>query len=348
MAGAEAFSISKTNSIGLLLASQIKPCEVSYVKKTKVAVAGATGYSGQELLKLIKRHSGFEITKLFGREDSLESLKKEADLAFLCTPAEVSLEMAPRLLELGMHVVDVSGAFRLKKFSYSEWYGLAHGQSRLLQSANYGLYPWNKLKASAEPQLIANPGCFATAVLMGLIPLFRSGLVKTDPLFIDAKSGTTGAGRKAETRLLFSEIEGEFAPYRVGRHQHWPEIVEAVENFAKISVKPCFVTELLPTARGISVAIFAEWVNGSNLPKLLAAFQEAYAAETDVSVGVEPSLLSMKSVVNTNRVHIHVSDSYGKALLFVNIDNLLRGAAGQAMLNANQLMGYDLREGVWE
>lgn len=329
------------------------------MKKTRVAVAGASGYSGQELLKLLKRHGSFEVVKLLGREnsgrDSLDSLingqTKDFELAFLCTPAETSLAMATHLIELGVHVVDVSGAFRLKKFSYPEWYGFEHGAPALLTAAEYGLYPWKKLspvKAGAPARLVANPGCFATAVLMGLIPLLKSGLVRKDPLFIDAKSGTTGAGRKAETRLLFSEIDGEMAPYRIGKHQHWPEIVESIESHAGVSVHPTFVTELLPVSRGISVAIFAEWAQGPAFAKLLAFMQESYAGNDDILVSAEPSTASLKAVVGTNRVHLQVNEAYGKPLLFVTIDNLLRGAAGQALINANLLMGFDTRQGLWE
>ncbi len=317
---------------------------------TRIAVAGSTGYSGQEFLKLLSRHSQFRLAAKIGREENVESLGGKVDLAVLCTPNEISLEMAPKLLAQGIHVIDVAGAFRLKRHAYPEWYGFEHASKEWLARAEYALVPWRKLAPAreGEARLIANPGCFPTATLMALLPLLKSGFVDPARLVIDAKSGTTGAGRKAEVRLLFSELEGEFQPYKVGRHQHWPEIVEATAQFADLEINPVFVTELLPVSRGISVAIFGEWSKrpAGGAADLLKVFEEAYAGEPDVSVGADPALLSMKSVVNTNRVHIHVAEAYGRPVVFSVIDNLVRGAAGQAMLNANALAGISLRDGL--
>jgi N-acetyl-gamma-glutamyl-phosphate reductase len=323
----------------------------------KVGIAGLTGYSGQELQRLLARHSHFKFTRSFGREDTSKTLspalKSEVDLVFLCTPAETSLDLAPKLLELGIHVVDLSGAFRLQKHGYSEWYGFEHRAPQALARAEFGLYPWKRIEpasASGPTRLVSNPGCFATAALMTLIPLARSGLVRLESLVIDAKSGSTGAGRKAETRLLFSEIYGDFGPYRIGRHQHWPEIVEGVAQYAGAQIAPLFVTELLPVDRGISLACYADWQDRSrtqNLSELRGAFEEAYGQEPDVGLGGdEGALLSMKKVVGTNRVHISVHEAYGRVAIFASIDNLLRGASGQALMNANQLAGLSPHEGL--
>lgn len=317
---------------------------------SRVAIAGSTGYSGQELTRLLNRHKGFQVVARIGREDKVSDLAGKIDLAFLCTPNETSLEMAPQLLAAGIHVVDVSGAFRLQKHSYPEWYGFEHTQNGWLRKAEYALYPWKKITPAkiGEPRLIANPGCFTTATLMALIPLLKSGLLKPTGLTIDAKSGTTGAGRKADVRLLFSEIEGEFAPYKVGKHQHWPEIVEAVETFAGVQASPLFVTELLPTSRGISAAIFGEWASrpSQGAQALFDVLQAAYGDQPDISVGLDASFSSMKAVVNTNRVHFQVAEAYGRPVVFSVIDNLVRGAAGQALMNGNLLAGYDVREGL--
>ena len=321
---------------------------------SRVAIAGATGYSGQELVRLLEKHPHFQIVARIGREDSPETLKGRVDIAFLCTPNEVSLEIAPRLLAQGIHVVDLSGAFRLKKHSYQDWYGFHHSAAPELARSEYALFPWKQIdsvKLGAAARLVANPGCYTTTVLMALIPLLKSGLVEADPLFIDAKSGTTGAGRKAETSLLFSEVYGEFKPYKVGRHQHWPELVEAVGEFARIDVNPVFVTELLPVSRGISAAIFSTWKSSAatdplRLMKLESFLVEAYRGHSDISVGSDPQLASLKSVVGTNRVHIQVQEAFGKPLIFVVSDNLIRGAAGQALMNANLLAGYPVQEGL--
>jgi N-acetyl-gamma-glutamyl-phosphate reductase len=178
------------------------------------------------------------------------------------------------------------------------------------------------------------------------LPLLRSGLVDPTSLVIDAKSGTTGAGRKADLRLLYSEIYGDLLPYKIGRHQHWPEIVEYSREFGGVEIAPQFVTELLPVARGISLGLFAKWRSSASLKKLIDAYRGAYESQPDIAVGDDPSLLSMKSVVGTNRVHIYVGESYGQPVVFASIDNLLRGAAGQALMNANLLMGFEAHEGL--
>jgi N-acetyl-gamma-glutamyl-phosphate reductase len=325
------------------------------VKLSRVAVAGATGYSGQELVQLLSKHPHFKLAHRIGREDALASLKGQIDLAFLCTPNETSLEMARELLALGIHVVDVSGAFRLKKHDYPQWYGFEHTAPELLARSEYALYPWRKTEPVREGQparLIANPGCYPTATLLALIPLVRSGLVRPESLYVDAKSGTTGAGRKGEVKLLFSEIYGEFAPYKVGRHQHWPEIVEAVESFAGVAINPVFVTELLPVERGISVAVFGEWKDDDvrrdpdRLAKLQAAFATAYEGQPDISTGAGAELASLKAVTRTNRAHIQIQEAFGRPVIFSVIDNLLRGAAGQALMNANQLAGLPAQTGL--
>jgi N-acetyl-gamma-glutamyl-phosphate reductase len=318
---------------------------------TRVAIMGSSGYSGQECVRLLESHPRFKIVAQLGREDKAAAWAGKIDIVFLCTPNEVSLEQAPLFLKAGIHVIDLSGAFRLKKHAYPEWYGFEHTAPQELARAEYALYPWFKVKpaqAGGAPRLIANPGCFTTTVLTALIPLCRSGLIEMDPLFIDAKSGVTGAGRKAETRLLFSELYGEFTPYKVGKHQHWPELVEAVDQFASCAIKPVFVTELLPVARGISAALFGVWTSTApdRLERLVASLKEAYAGMSDISVGTDPALASMKKVVGTNRVHVQVQEAFGKPVIFVVADNLLRGAAGQAVMNANQLAGYPVLEGV--
>jgi N-acetyl-gamma-glutamyl-phosphate reductase len=318
-------------------------------KLKRVAVAGSTGYSGQEICALLKRHPHFSLDALVGRDNKPEEFKNKIDLVFLCTPNETSLEWAPAFLKNNISVIDVSGAFRLKKHAYPEWYGFEHSAAAWLSKSEYGLYPWQKLEpfSGGEPRLIANPGCYPTAVLMAAIPLLRSGLIREDSLFIDAKSGVTGAGRKADVKLLYSEVADEFAPYKVGRHQHWPEIVEALESHASVKVNPVFITELLPLRRGISAALFAEWKKPKTaLADLEAYFREVYSGQPDVSVGTDPTLSSLRAVVNTNRVHIQINEAFGRPLVFSVIDNLLRGAAGQALMNANQLAGLPAHTGL--
>lgn len=312
----------------------------------KIAIAGGTGYSGQELLKLLRGHPQLEVAALLGRESNFQSLDPQIKLAILCTPNEVSLDMAPRLLERGISVIDVSGVFRLKKHSYSEWYGLEHTQKAWLQKSEYGLFPWHKVAPlkDGECRLVANPGCFVTSVLMPLLPVLKSGMVDEQMINIDSKSGTSGAGRKAETKLLFSEIFGDFAPYKIGKHQHWPEIVEFAEVFSHKKINPVFVTGLLPVERGISSNLFFRWTaeaknNPRRLEELLDFVKNSYKDNPDIFVGSEAELLNMKKVCHSNHVHIFVAEAFGQPLLVCSIDNLLRGAAGQALMNANLLAG---------
>lgn len=332
------------------------PCEsFAIVNLSRVAVAGATGYSGQELLNLLAHHPYFRVEKLIGREDNVRALKGKIDLAFLCTPNEVSLEMAPLLLDEGIHVIDVSGIFRLKKHSYPEWYGIEHSSPKWLEKAEYSLVGWHKLAPAqaGHPRLIANPGCYPTACLLALLPLIKEGCINLNSIILDAKSGTSGAGKKAETKLLFSEIFGEFSPYKVGKHQHFPEIKECIKNLTSVDVNPCFTTSLLPVERGISVSLYADYSaelaalpTTDRLEKVLNAYKEQYLSCSDIRFGFDPALASLKKVVRSNRAHIQINEAFGKLVIFSTIDNLLRGAAGQALLNANQLAERPLQEGI--
>ncbi len=323
-------------------------------RPVRIALAGSTGYSGQEFLSLLRgQESDFTVEARIGREDKLQELKGRVDLAVLCTPNEVSLEMAPVLLEQGISVIDVSGAFRLKKHGYPEWYGFEHTAPQWLARSEYGLHPWQSIKPhdGAAPRLIANPGCYATAVAMALLPALRAKLLDPKHLFIDAKSGTSGAGKKASADLLFTELFGEFKPYKVGKHQHWPEIVETVASYGGGAIDPVFVTELLPIERGISVAVFGEWApelptSLRNAEALVQAFADAYAKNPDISFGSGAELASLKAVQRTNRFHVQATVAFGKPVLFAVIDNLVRGAAGQALVNARAWAGLPTQKGL--
>ncbi|RYZ85745.1 MAG: N-acetyl-gamma-glutamyl-phosphate reductase, partial [Proteobacteria bacterium] len=186
-----------------------------------------------------------------------------ADVVFLATPAEVSLRLAPQIRNAGKTVIDLSGAFRLKAHDYKTWYGFDHEAPTELASAHYGLVPF-ATKAGAG-SVIANPGCYASAISLALIPLLRDGIIRQDGIVIDAKSGTTGAGKKAAENLLFSEVAGECLPYKVGKHQHLPEVTEAVRAFAKVNLDAHFVTSLLSVRRGIIAGVYASLVDGKTL-----------------------------------------------------------------------------------
>lgn len=327
--------------------------------KITVSVVGARGYTGLETVKQLLRHPYAKLTCAFATNDFsltpyIQNKKitdvvclPEKDLAqhltdvvFLATPAEASMKLAPQILAQGKKVIDLSGAFRLKKSDYAKWYGFTHEQNELLQSATYGLVPFANF--SSNP-LVANPGCYASSVLMALIPLIKKDLVFVDTIVIDAKSGTTGGGKKASENLLFTEVEGECLPYKIGKHQHLPEIIEAVEQFTGVSINPFFTTHLLPTRRGILSSIYMKVKPGVTPEQLTLAYAEAYAgnplvffAESDQ----QPQLLSLKKVVGTAHTHLSYKLQGDQLFLFSTIDNLMKGAASQAIENFNRL--YDL------
>lgn len=366
-------------------------------KKRKVAIVGARGYSGLALARLLLRHPAAELVACFAHDQifsladylpeaaarhvpvlslrGLEALLPSLDVVFLATPAEAALPLAAQILghkNSSASVIDLSGAFRFQAGTEAEraakfqlWYKTGHAQPALAGQASYGLVPFAP-PVSGPKTLIANPGCYATSVLMGIVPLLRAKTIQANTLVIDAKSGTTGAGRKASEALLFTEVEGDCLPYKVGEHQHLPEIAEWAEAFGGVKIDPFFATHLLPVRRGILAGIYAQLSPGANAEAVEKAFAEAYRnyplaritnlgapAHAASEASLSPALaLSLKKVVGTARVHIAHKVVGDKIYLFSLIDNLLKGAASQAVENFNRLhddpaaLGLDGMEGV--
>lgn len=331
--------------------------------KTTSAIVGARGYSGIELARLLLDHPNTELTACYATQKFaisdyiLESKAKKipsltenelnpnmADVWFLATPAEVSLKLGAQLVDAGKKVIDLSGAYRLKTSSYEKWYNFTHTRNDLLQSASYGLAPFTK---PITTKLISNPGCYATAILMALIPLFKKDLISNE-IVIDAKSGTSGAGKKANESQLFAEVSGDLLPYRTGKHQHLPEITETVKNLTGVTVDLQMTTHLVPVDRGISVAIYAK-PKTTDISEIEKAYQEAYEGYPLVRLqkGDGP-LLKMKNVVHTPYTHITYDMIDNKLYVFSMIDNLLKGAASQAVENFNRLMDVPLATGLIE
>lgn len=365
-----------------------KALDTKTLPRKRAAIVGARGYSGLELARLLLKHPLTELVGCFATDGEfklsgylpdaggdrvatwqltqLVEKAKDLDVIFLATPAEVSLDLAPQILKLGVHVIDLSGAFRLSKGSaterltkYKSWYGIDHHQDLLLSQAESGLQPWAAPSTKTGPRLIANPGCYATAVMMAIIPLLKANIIDKDSLVIDAKSGTSGAGRKAAEAMLFTEVEGECLPYKVGKHQHLPEIIEGVEHYAHVAIKPFFNTHLLNVRRGIIASIYArpamelQSLTDSEIEsKITAAFAEAYSQYPLVRVapldkGGE-KLVSLKRVVGTARNQLTFRVADGKIYLFSLIDNLMKGAASQAVENLNRLMDQPCEFGLGE
>jgi N-acetyl-gamma-glutamyl-phosphate reductase len=339
----------------------------------KVAVVGARGYSGLELFRILLQHPHVgQITlgineQLFDLENLVpESLTKPVDakpvnqlieeasqyhLFFLATPAEVSMELAPQLLNSNIKVIDLSGAFRLSEPTlYQKWYNIDHSSVELLPKAHFGLSP---LSQNNNAQLIANPGCYATSVLMAIVPLIKEGILDPKNIVIDAKSGTTGAGKKASENLLFSEIDGECLPYRISKHQHLPEICEHVFKLTGQIIEPMFATSLLPVRRGIISGIYGNLLNRVNIEDVTGAYNKYYSNYPLIKFAPAekaPHILSLKRVVGSAKTQIgYVIDqcSTGQRIyLYSSIDNLLKGAASQAIENMNYLWGWPIESGL--
>lgn len=339
--------------------------------KTTCAVVGARGYTGLETIRILLNHPRVELTHCFATQkfdlaqffphvnaslisriqclDQTEILKHKVDVVFLATPAEVSLELAPELLKTGACVIDLSGAFRLKKSSYPEWYKFEHTQKELLNSTDFGLLPWIGPKTANSSKLVANPGCYATSILMALVPLLKENCIEENTIVIDAKSGTTGGGKKAAENLLFAEVDGECLPYRIGQHQHFPEIQEYVEKYTGKKIDPHFSTSLLATRRGIISNLFATLKANVTENDVKLAFANAYANYPFVRFGEfkkESYLASLKKVVGTNQIHLSYVVDNRKLYIFSVIDNLVKGAAGQAVENMNRLLDFPVNAGL--
>jgi N-acetyl-gamma-glutamyl-phosphate reductase len=318
--------------------------------KINVAVVGGSGYSGLELLRLLKKHPHVESVTSFNSQTTASMNAGDYQVIFLATPAEVSMELAPEILKAGSKVIDLSGAFRLSQgdiiANYKTWYGLDHQAQGYLDKAHYGLVPWNNPKADVS--LIANPGCYATAVLMGLLPLLSLGLIEEKSIVIDAKSGATGAGKKASEAMLFCEVEGECLPYKVGEHQHLPEIQQYAKVFSGHSIDPFFSTSLLNTRRGIIAGIYAQLTVGKKSSDVLSAFREFYGHYplVEVSDQISRDMVSLKSVVGTAKTRIAYKVVGTKIYLYSSIDNLLKGAASQAVENFNLMNQFPVTTGL--
>lgn len=339
--------------------------------KIKVGVVGASGYAGLELIRLIMRHPEIELTAVMdvagfvGKPlgeihtalrgvcdlvvmppDPEKMAALELDTVFLCTPDKVSYELAPKVLDAGMRVIDFSGAFRLKDTaSYSSWYGFDHTGTQLLSTAVYGLAEWNAAEI-ASARLIANPGCYPTSVLLALLPLIRGGLLETgSEIFCDSKSGATGAGRGAKPELMFSEIDDSFRPYNPVNHRHAPEMCQElewdIENFT-------FVPHLLPIRRGIISTIYVSFSRSSGSEELEAEYNRRYDGHRFIRVLGSPRLPELQAVTSTNFCDIswRVTHSGRRAVIFSAIDNLVKGAAGQALQNFNIMHGFDETTGI--
>lgn len=334
----------------------------------KVAVVGASGYGGIELLRLLNHHPYFEIEAVFSsslqgkslssvyphfdstlvfEEMSVSKMSDEIEIIFFATPPGVSSRWAPDLLERGICVIDLSGDFRFPDPKiYESWYQKPAAQSDYLQQAVYGLSEWFR-DDLAHASLISNPGCYPTAALLALVPLLREKTIDPDSIIIDAKSGVTGAGRSTNQAMLFSEINENIRPYKVNRHQHTPEIEQYASLFAETEIKLSFVPQQIPMSRGILVTIYAANMNNYTNEDLYNLYHSSYDQRPFVRIKKQ-HWPETKFVQGSNYCDLgfHVDERTGRIILLSAIDNLMKGAAGQAIQNANIRFGLPETAGL--
>lgn len=328
----------------------------------KVGIVGGTGYTGVELLRLLARHSGVELAVITSRGDAgtavadmFPSLRgavglkftdpKEApldrcDVVFFATPNGIAMQQAQALVGGGVRVIDLAADFRIKDVAvWEKWYGMTHASPALVAEAVYGLPEVNRERIRGA-RLIANPGCYPTAVQLGFLPLIEAGCINAGSLIADAKSGVSGAGRKAETHILFSEAADNFKAYAVGGHRHLPEIRQGLGFAAGREVGLTFVPHLTPMIRGIHATLYARITREADFQ---AIFEQRYAGEPFVDIlppGSHPETRSVRAA-NTCRIAVHRPQGGDTLVILSVIDNLVKGAAGQAIHNMNLMFGLD-------
>lgn len=341
----------------------------------EIGVVGASGYSGIELCRLLAQHPDLTLrfaasdrwegetvrarTGIGGMVGAVRYRSVDAALAdapgcaavLLATPTDVSLRLVPGLLEAGVRVVDLSGAFRLRSAAaYPLAYGLEHPAPALLAEAVYGL-PELGRQGLAGTRLVANPGCFATAAALAVAPLLAAGLLAPEAVVVDAASGVTGAGRQAKEDYSFAEVDEDVRAYRVLRHQHTPEIAQTLARAAGRAAALTFTAHLLPVRRGILATVSARLQPGTAPERLRAALEAAYGGEPLVEVVGGPEEVSLRSVVGTPRARVGVACALGgfdpgRVIVISALDNLLKGAASQALQNLNAMLGLPETRGL--
>ncbi|OGG80586.1 N-acetyl-gamma-glutamyl-phosphate reductase [Candidatus Kaiserbacteria bacterium RIFCSPLOWO2_01_FULL_54_13] len=340
------------------------------MKQIKIGVVGATGYTGEELIRILAGHPQVELTYVSGKEDRSEKIQdifpylegkvdlackafsaeeaiEKTDLVFLSLPHTVSMQYVPLFLKAGKKVIDVSADYRLKDPAvYEKFYKAPHADTANLEQAVYGIPEIHRVEIKSA-ELVANPGCYPTGAILGLLPGLNpptgGGVFAPDTIQIDAKSGVTGAGRKAVKELSFSEVNESLKAYKLFEHQHVPEIDQELSNAAGENVNVVFVPHLIPINRGILSTIYVKLSKTIDTERLLKIYAEFYKGEPFVHVYEAGRLPEVRHVANTNLCHIGLKVNTDKALavIVVAIDNLGKGAAGQAVQNMNVMCGFE-------
>jgi len=329
------------------------------------AIIGATGYTGIELARILLRHPQVRISMLTTRQDEAPELRnllpelpkastlrfekfdakeviRRSDIIFVCLPHTEAMNTAADFYKAGKIVIDLSADFRLKDARlYKAWYQHAHTKKELLKQAVYGM-PEIYRREIRSANLIANPGCYPTSAILALKPLLEKALIEPDGIVIDSKSGVSGAGKKLTTATFYGEVQENFKAYKVNAHQHMPEIKSILEDVSGGEVEFAFVPHLLPLQRGILSTVYAMARKGVKKREIFTAFEESYKDEPFVRLKKEGVFPSLHDVQHTNFCDIGITadERSGRVIVISAIDNLVKGASGQAVQNMNIRCGF--------
>ncbi|MCE9639577.1 MAG: N-acetyl-gamma-glutamyl-phosphate reductase [Betaproteobacteria bacterium] len=333
----------------------------------KIGVVGGTGYTGVELLRLLAQHKHCELKVITSRQEAgtpvaamfpnlrghvdldfsapSDAELKKCDVVFFATPNGVAMQQARALFDGGVRIIDIAADFRIKDVAtWEKWYATKHACPELIAEAVYGLPEVNREQIKGA-RIVANPGCYPTAVQLGFLPLIKSGKVDLEHLIADAKSGVSGAGRKAEVHTLFAEASDNFKAYGVSGHRHHPEISQGLNAMAGRAARLVFVPHLTPLIRGIHATLYAQLTGSVDLQQL---FEQQFADEPFVDVLPAGSHPETRSVRGSNicRIAVHQPQGGDIAVVLSVIDNLTKGAAGQAVQNMNIMYGLPETTGL--
>lgn len=337
----------------------------------RIGILGATGYAGEELIRILLKHPKVKISivcakiekpqvitsilpSFLGRlnltcaDYSLEEVNKVSDLVFLALPHRVSMEAVPFFLKKRKIIIDLSADYRLEEPKiYTKWYGLLHKDEKNISKAIYGLPELYRDKIS-KAKLIANPGCYPTSVILACAPLIKEGLAEVDNIIADSKSGVTGAGRSPAPQLLFGEVNDNLKAYKINEHQHQPEINQELSKLAGKKIEITFVPHLIPINRGILSTIYFKVKKETTVNKIYELYQNFYQKEPFVRILPLGTFPQIKDVAYTNYCDVGLKfDEEKKQLIAIStIDNLVKGASGQAVQNMNIIYGFEETTGL--
>ena len=335
----------------------------------KVTVIGATGYTGAELVKILLRHPGVELgsitsqsfagkkisevyphldTDLVCEEIDLDVISSESVLIFVALPHSISMEVVGKLYSRGKKVIDLSADFRLTDPGiYEKWYKTTHTRKELLKEAVYGLPEIYREKIQGA-SLVANPGCYPTSVILALAPLLQNELIEEEGIIIDAKSGVSGAGRKLTLDTHYPEINESLHPYQVEGHRHVPEMEQELSKMARKKINITFVPHLVPLNRGIISTCYATLKTSLKKEDIFGFYKDLYEEMPFVQILSPGEFPHIKDVIYSNRcrIGIAINDDTRRIIVISSLDNLVKGASGQAVQNMNLILGLDEKMGL--